>query len=304
MDRKPVPDFRTSDPNAAMEHLRASYGRMNLQGALEYEVSAEGDDRFTVSSVLLGGELAIDGICDGFTIVSGPDRYRWQVHDERGDLSSPVIFHPGMPLHVEVDHVRVDVVRFDTVELERLARLAFDNPKLHLGFDGSHPVSPYRAALWAPLVRSVADRREELHNDLIRASVYRELAVAAWGIFRFEHTSSRRPVTSRGATVAFRTAVEFIDDNAHLPITVEDVAAAAGVASVHLGQIFRYHSSPPERPQDRIRRVRLARARTDFARLGFDEFTRSNVAANWGFTWAGFVRNHRRSYGTNPRDSS
>ncbi|WOQ69999.1 hypothetical protein RYJ27_01845 [Microbacterium limosum] len=297
-------DFRTRDTDAAVQHLRQSYGRLSIRGAVDYGVSVSGDRCFSVGTVLLGGDFAINGIVDGFTVVVGPDRYRWQVDEDRGDLGQgPVLFHPHIPLQTYVDRVRVTAVRFDTRELERLARRAFDNPHLHLGFDGSRPISRRHGERWSPLLRSIASQRDEIvHNDLLRASAYRQLAVATLGIFRFERTTPRRSVTSRGAAVAYRAAVAFIEENAALPITVEDVAAVAGVSSMRLGQIFMEHASPPESPRACIRRVRLAAARRDISRWEPEEFTLGDVAARWGFTQQGLVRQYRRAFGVDLRD--
>lgn len=304
MDGQTEFDLRTRDTEVAMEHLRQSYGRLSIHGPVDYGVSVVGDRCFSLSSVLLGGELAVHGIVDGFTVVLGPDRYRWQVDEDRGDLGQgPVLFHPHIPLQTHVDRVRVSAVRFDPRELEGLARRAFDNPHLHLGFDGSRPISRRHGERWSPLLRSIASQRDEiLHNDLLRASAYRQLAVATLGMFRFERTTPRRAVTSRGAAVAYRAAIAFIEENAALPITVEDVAAAAGVSSVRLGQIFMQHASPPESPRACIRRIRLGAARRDISRWEPDEFTLGDVAARWGFTQQGLVRQYRRAFGVDLRD--
>ncbi|PZU36378.1 MAG: hypothetical protein DI573_13795 [Microbacterium sp.] len=255
MDGQIEVDFRTSDTDAAVEHLRQSYGRLSIRGPVDYGVSTVGDRRFSIGSVLLGGELSVSGIVDGFTVVTGPDRYHWQVDDERGYLGrDPILFHPHVPLQVHVDRVQVSAVRFDTRELERLARRAFDNPDLHLGFDGPRPIS-----------------------------------------------TPRRSVTSRGAAVSYRVAVAFIEENAGLPITVEDVAVAAGVSSMRLGQIFSQHASPAESPRACIRRMRLEAARRQMSKAAPGEMTLGDVAARWGFTQQGLVRHYRRAFGVDPR---
>jgi hypothetical protein len=276
MDGQIEVDFRTSDTDAAVEHLRRSYGRLSIRGPVDYGVSTVGDRRFSLGSVLLGGELSVSGIVDGFTVVAGPDRYHWQVDDERGDLDrSPILFHPHVPLQVHVDRVQVSAVRFDSRELERLARRAYDNPDLHLGFDGPRPVSVELGARWVPLVRSISLQREEIvHNELFRADAYRQLAVAALSIFRFERSTPRRAVTSRGAAVAYRAAVAFIEENVALPITVEDAC---------------------------IRRMRLKAAQSEMARSAPEEMTLADVAARWGFTQQGLVRHYRRAFGVDPR---
>jgi AraC-like DNA-binding protein len=303
MDGQIEVDFRTSDTDAAVEHLRQSYGRLSIRGPVDYGVSTVGDRRFSIGSVLLGGELSVSGIVDGFTVVAGPDRYHWQVGDERGDLGrEPILFHPHVPLHTHVDRVQVSAVRFDTRELERLARRAFDNPDLHLGFDGPRPISAEHGTRWVPLVRSISRQRDEiLHNELLRADAYRQLAVAALGVFRFEHSTPRRSVTSRGAAVSYRVAVAFIEENAALPITVEDVAVAAGVSSMRLGQIFFQHASPAESPRACIRRMRLEAARRQMSKAAPGEMTLGDVAARWGFTQRGLVRHYRRAFGVDPR---
>nr|WP_257019638.1 hypothetical protein [Streptomyces sp. TLI_235] len=73
----------------------------------------------------------------------------------------------------------------------------------------------------------------------------------------FEEVLRRRDATP----ATLRRAMAFIDDNAHLDLTLADIAAAAYVTPRALQDSFRHHtgSTPPAH----LRRVRLARAHGD-----------------------------------------
>lgn len=98
---------------------------------------------------------------------------------------------------------------------------------------------------------------------------------------------------------AIRRAVEFIDENAHLPITIPDVAAAIGANVRTLQRGFTDHLSTT--PVAYLGRVRLENVHRELA-LGSPETTSvTTVATAWGFFHLGrFAARYRDAYGVSP----
>ena len=107
--------------------------------------------------------------------------------------------------------------------------------------------------------------------------------------------SPPRPVPP--ATV--RRAIEFIDENAHLPIAVPDIAAAVGASVRTLTRGFRDHLGTS--PGAYLTRARLDGAHRDLAAGRPETVSVSQVAADWGFFNLGrFASRYRATFGVLP----
>lgn len=96
-----------------------------------------------------------------------------------------------------------------------------------------------------------------------------------------------------------RRAVEFIDGNADIDITVRDIAHAANVTPRALQLAFRRHLGMT--PMAHLRDVRLGRAQQDLLEAtSGDGRTVTTIAARWGFTGSRFARLYRAAYGEPP----
>ena len=92
-------------------------------------------------------------------------------------------------------------------------------------------------------------------------------------------------------------AVAHIEAHAHEPLTLEDIAAAAGMSGRGLQHAFR--RTLDMTPMEYVRRVRLSAAHEEL-RSG-TAVSVSDVAKRWGFSSASrFARYHREHYGQNP----
>jgi AraC-like DNA-binding protein len=138
---------------------------------------------------------------------------------------------------------------------------------------------------------------------MVRAALYRQLAVSVFEVFKLQGDAPTRALTAEGRQRRYRVAAQFIDDFASLPITVEDAAHAAGVSTAELDQIFRGHSPLGLPVQEELRRRRLAAAHADLVEadptLGD---TVRDIAHRWGFhSPSRFARLYRDTYGVNPK---
>jgi transcriptional regulator GlxA family with amidase domain len=99
---------------------------------------------------------------------------------------------------------------------------------------------------------------------------------------------------------SLRKALAFIEANAHRPITITDIANAAGTSPRAVQYAFTRHLGTT--PTLYLRRTRLQRAHQALAAA--DPTTGATVkaiAARWGFANPGtFAVLHRRAYGTTP----
>lgn len=107
----------------------------------------------------------------------------------------------------------------------------------------------------------------------------------------------RRPAQRSAAPITVRRALAYIDQNAHLPITIDDVARAAFISSRGLQYAFR--RALDITPTQAIRRARLDGARRDL--LNGDVRSVADAARRWGFSNASrFTLAYRDVYGAPP----
>ncbi|MFF1541486.1 helix-turn-helix transcriptional regulator [Microbacterium sp. NPDC058269] len=109
--------------------------------------------------------------------------------------------------------------------------------------------------------------------------------------------SLRRPAQRAGAPASVRRALAYIDANAHLAITIDDVAAASYISTRGLQYAFR--RALDITPADALRRARLDGAHRDL-RKG-EGRTVGEIARRWGFSNSSrFAAAYREAYGATP----
>lgn len=106
------------------------------------------------------------------------------------------------------------------------------------------------------------------------------------------------PTRSIGPTTV-RRADEYIEQHAHEPLTVAQVASSAGVSVRALQQGFK--RSLGATPHQIIQNTRLERAHHDLVTATTDEATVASIGAKWGFPHAGrFAALYHARYNTYP----
>lgn len=105
-----------------------------------------------------------------------------------------------------------------------------------------------------------------------------------------------------GAPRAVRTAVEIIEGEADLPLTLSSIAARCHVSVRSLQQGFRQHLGTS--PMAYLREVRLRRAHQTLLRSDASAVTVASVAYQWGFSNLGrFAAAHAARYGETPTET-
>ncbi len=98
-----------------------------------------------------------------------------------------------------------------------------------------------------------------------------------------------------------KRAVDFIEAHLHLPVTLADIARAAGVPGRTLLEHFKDHRSVS--PIRYLRNVRLARAREALMRADDDQSV-TQIAMTWGFGHLGrFAIDYRDQFGETPSET-
>lgn len=101
------------------------------------------------------------------------------------------------------------------------------------------------------------------------------------------------------APQAIRTAIEIIEEEAHLPLTLSSIAARSHVSVRSLQQGFQRHLDTS--PMAYLREVRLRKAHQTLLESNPSTVTVASVAYRWGFTNLGrFASAHATRYGEAP----
>ncbi|KRV46718.1 hypothetical protein AQ490_12705 [Wenjunlia vitaminophila] len=199
---------------------------------------------------------------------------------------------------------RMTTIRMSRELVERAAAdsLGLDQP-VRTRFTLQPAVSAAAARSWARI--SATLRQEVLEGGAATSS---PLVAAALSQTAAATLVATHQITTDGVAVrrdgvvghaAVRRAAAYLEDNAHQPVTVHEVAAAARLSTRALQEAFRRHLGTT--PLGYLREVRLARAHDELKDGGAPGLTVTQVAYRWGFSNLGrFSALYRERYGQPP----
>jgi AraC-like DNA-binding protein len=303
-------EFSTVDPERAIPVLAEFFpdARMNNPGAnFEFELSSAETEPLSLvhlhavspsssSSTDMSGSLSFGKVEGGnLSLASG----RHEI-----DTTLPWLYPQGS-VRGEWDELTMTALKVSVPMLLRRARAELGDEHFRLRFVGSSPTDPARARQWMSLVdylRVAYSEEAMVDSEIVRANAFAHVASMILVTFpnSFIDASQSRQVATTMPT-AIRRAIQYMDDNAHLPIAVEDVAEAARLSVRGLQYSFR--TSLDTTPTAYLRRVRLAGVHRDL-KLGDPTrgMTVGATALAWGFTHPGrFAKQYREAYGSTPR---
>jgi AraC-like DNA-binding protein len=200
------------------------------------------------------------------------------------------------------------VIRIGQADVARAAARHYGAVPNDLWTGAARPVSRAMNAHWQGLTgyvrKTLAETPSAAEHPLVAGQLIEYVATSMLAVFP-NATMQLSHVPSPGAvgTASLRRAVAYIEANADRPITVEDVAAAAGTTARALQYAFRRRLDCT--PREHLRRVRLERAHRELleADPAHGE-TVATVALRWGFTSTGwFGRHYRAAFGCSPGDT-
>jgi AraC-like DNA-binding protein len=201
---------------------------------------------------------------------------------------------PGVMLGIKIERDALEN------ELEQLLHRPVTRP---IVFTLALDLSRRRAADWHRLVSTVAtglfDAESLFRQPIMTASlVHTILSGLLLGADHDHRAQLYAPPRSTGPTTV-RRAREYIEQHAHEPLTVGQVASCAGVSIRALQQGFQRWLGAT--PHQIIQHIRLERAHHDLVNSSSDEATVASIGAKWGFPHAGrFAALYHAHYKTYP----
>lgn len=305
--------YATEDPDAAHEFLNSRYAsyrvmlhhrgenfRFDLTGRSAGEIvlahvrhSAGG----TATSDPLG-HLMFLAVCEGTLEVTAG---REQVRSGRGGA---LLYPIGTPFAPTWDRFSICMLNLPLTVVAEQAAAQSGIAAGDLRFEAMTPLSPAMTRYWRSTVgmvnRELAAPDSAMVHPLVQASTLAMLAAAALSCFpNTAMTACHQPGPGRVAPAALRRAVAYIEGHAGQPITVSEIAAAAGVSARALQHAFKQQHDTS--PLGYLARVRLERAHLDLQAGDQTRATVTTIAHRWGFTNPGrFATAYRQAYGVNP----
>lgn len=296
--------FRATEVGDAEAHLRARYGALALTDAsLAFGERVRADDEFALIEHDYEGVFTIGGELDVISVglPYRADGYDWQVGDERGrGAGQPVLFQPGQAFATHVDHAYLRATVFDRAGLEREASALFAVDAVDVRFASARPRSRAIGRIWASMVEFAVERDDPSYA-LLHASVRSALTRLLLEAFPLVDRPAERRAGAVARWLGYRRAVEFIDANASLPITIADISAASGLSQLELDAAFRAHARDGITPLGMLRRARLDATRHELRASDAAVASVDEVARRWGFPAPlRFARYYRDAFGVDP----
>ncbi|MCL2657323.1 MAG: AraC family transcriptional regulator [Betaproteobacteria bacterium] len=198
------------------------------------------------------------------------------------------------------------VVRIDRDLLERQCSQHLGRSVQHrIEFETSMPLDSPAGKRW---MRTVSWLFDCLDNDapfaspLLTAQI-EQMIVAMLLVCQRNNQSAAFQDDSRVITPAFvRRAELFIEEHAHEPITVCDMAEHVGVSTRSLYNGFRKYRNIS--PMLLLKENRLRRVREQLLQSDVGQTTVTAVAYQWGFTHLGhFTTDYKRWFGESPSET-
>lgn len=276
--------------------------------AFGYRYTIAGDDDVTLRGNRFTG--AIDGtvhvqdeyVVTWITAGTGAIDYTGEGDLTPLELGRPVMFTTGVDNPFAFTDYKQNLVHLESRFLESVAAEVEDHDGGPLLFRPGASPSGRALQQWSSALRIIDDVSTTRDaSALLRSEVDRLTAVAVLSAFPHE-TAGMPPSLLLPRNRRVRTAVEFIQANAHLPITLTDITAVANVSTRALQQAFeRTLGTSPTRY---LRQVRLERVRAELLAHHPNDVSVGDVARHWGFLHLGrFSAAYVAAFGEYPRES-
>lgn len=258
-----------------------------------------------------GGNVTIKpGVFDTFALIQMPIRGQEKI--ELG--SKTLLCNPNQgtvinPYAKSVFNHSADteklIIRIDRSLLDRHCQQLLGRTLRHtVEFDSSMPLNNEAGARWLRMVSWVYDCMsvdDEL-SPLMVAQVESGLVTMLLTNQLHSYTDE---LCADGPSLApsFVKRVErYIEEHAHEPISIVDMAEHAGVSSRSLFTGFRRYRNTS--PMTYLKEIRLRRVNEELQRLSSGSSTVTAVAFRWGFSHLGhFTTDYKRRFGESPSET-
>ncbi|MGW2093609.1 helix-turn-helix transcriptional regulator [Promicromonospora sukumoe] len=218
-----------------------------------------------------------------------------------------VLFDDASPVSVEWEQLHAQGFSVDRAYVRSVASSLVGRPQPSHLFTAGDPIDAAHDRLWQDTARFVratmGDHGGRLSSPIMQRSLLHHLALTLLHTFPNIVLADLPDLDVRRAVpVVVRRATAYIDEHAHEPITVDDVANTVGLSTRGLQVAFRRHLDIT--PSMRLRQARLDRAHHDLLRADPHATTVASVARRWGFVHLGhFATAYRAAYGERPTET-
>ncbi|MGI5238388.1 AraC family transcriptional regulator [Dactylosporangium sp. CA-139066] len=308
-------DLRTRDRDAVVEVLNgiaAHEARVAFADPAEVDLHV----RSGAAGGLGGVRLRLDGV--GYAaanepldfilagvVLAGRSAFREGARETRLTSGDGWIFPVGAAYSGEYGGTTLNMISVPVTVVAQLAEATSGVPAAELRFVSPRPVDEPMRRYWAGtaayLARQLTEPGASQAPPLLAAQLEQLAASALLRVFpNTTMTAARTPDGGRVAPAALQRAVAFMDANPDRPLTVAEIAAAAGVGARGLQSAFRRHLGTS--PLGYLRGMRLERVHRELqAADPHTGVTVRSVARRWGFANPSrFAAEYRSVYGTPP----
>lgn len=303
--------FESADEEEIAEHVAADFPRIRMavdgrarDAPAHLRQVIAGDSRLTVQRFDLTLRVhAFGNLADvqhvglrragAVSVGSGPTSV---------DTSRPFLF-PAGDFASAGERESLEALAIGWRDLERAARAMTDDADHHLRFTGSAPVSPAAERYWRSAHRHVGDTLLDpalREAPLIRDELFRFAVRSLLVSFPSTVTEARTPNALRTPHRGVDPATAFIEANAHRPIDLADIAAAAGAGPQALARAFRQRHG--RTPMQYLRELRFQHVHRELTEADpWSGVSVAEVARRWGFAPTGrFAGEYRQRFGEPP----
>lgn len=205
----------------------------------------------------------------------------------------------GRPVQAKWDRAAlVTALVFDRRAAQEVARQATGADGLILRSGDMAPRSAEDAERWARMFAYLDAIAEDDMDEMLRVELERHALMMTLRCFSTTFDDQLvRPAQKTAAPTTVRRALAFIEENAHLPITIDDVAAAVFISTRGLQYAFR--RALDSTPTAALRRARLEGAHREL--MAGTSAPMFEIARRWGFAHPSrFAAAYREVYGVLP----
>jgi AraC-like DNA-binding protein len=308
-------ELSTRDEEEAQEFCRVQYG---VGTRARFGVS-EGEARFCATAALAEGIAAsqvlstavFSAATDPFgsflsvAVLGGRMKVRRGRDETVAQAAETIVYPLGVPLEMDLVGASVRSLQLPAARIAAVAEETAGIRAADLRFQATTPVSAARADQWLAFMDLASGillaENSPARHPLIAEELARTAAVIALDTFPSTAlTASYQPGPGWVPPRAVRKAAAFIEAHAGQPVTVEEIAAAAGVGARALQYAFRRNFGTT--PMGYLRRIRLDQAAKELRGAGWESgLTVAEVAHRWG--WASssqFSAAYQRRFGVLP----
>ena len=294
-------------PAEAAESIAGWLGDADLTagpGPFQYEHLSLADDGVTVTRFVCSGsqvELRTDGTSDlvAFMVRDGAvvlERGGDAVRLEQDDIG---LLPFEEPMVLRWDSVQIDAFSLSSSSIASL--LGVLGRPLRLAAPQLTPISPTLATVWRDTSRLLANRvltaADAYDRDLLRTQMIGALTASTIEAFGLSEQSEDEGEGDDRRWQVRTRAEEFMRQRLRDPISIPDIARAAGVSIRGLQLAYQRHGDVS--PVIRLRQLRLEAARTSLQ--SDDPGSVASVARRFGYGNAGrFAAHYRNHFGESP----